>query len=107
MAVELLLSRSSRQTAEAIDALLRRLVSSSRGELSVRIANREGPWPHWKVLTTDGVAAYVGSANLTVRGLAEGNLEFGVLLRGDGTAVIDGILDSLLPSTRMSQAWPR
>ncbi len=44
-------------------------------------------------MVIDGVAAYVGSANVTAAGLAGRNLELGVLVRGSKVAVIEGLLD--------------
>jgi phosphatidylserine/phosphatidylglycerophosphate/cardiolipin synthase-like enzyme len=54
------------------------------------------PWPHLKVVTVDGVAAYVGSANITGPGLAGRNLELGVLVRGQQVSTIERTLD-LIP----------
>ena len=56
-------------------------------------ASTSGPWPHLKVMVSDSSAAYVGSANITEKGLREGNLEFGVLLTGPQVAIIDGVID--------------
>ncbi len=52
-----------------------------------------GPFPHLKVMTVDGVAAYVGSANLTAAALEGRNLELGVLIHGDQVEGIDEFLD--------------
>ena len=52
-----------------------------------------GPFPHLKVMTVDGVAAYVGSANLTAAALEGRNLELGVLVHGKQVEVIDEFLD--------------
>lgn len=54
------------------------------------------PWPHLKVVLVDGEAAYVGSANLTRAGLAGGNLELGVLIRGMETQKVSRLLDSIV-----------
>jgi phosphatidylserine/phosphatidylglycerophosphate/cardiolipin synthase-like enzyme len=48
-------------------------------------------------MVADSVAAYVGSANITGPGLRQGNLEFGVLVRGPQVAVIEGVVD-LIPA---------
>jgi phosphatidylserine/phosphatidylglycerophosphate/cardiolipin synthase-like enzyme len=53
----------------------------------------EAPWSHLKVLAADGTVAYVGSANLTAAGLAGGNLELGVLVRGPDVHTIEELLD--------------
>lgn len=52
-----------------------------------------GPFPHLKVMTVDGVAAYVGSANFTAAALEGRNLELGVLIRGSQVQVIDEFLN--------------
>ncbi len=52
-----------------------------------------GPFPHLKVMTVDGVAAYVGSANLTAAALEGRNLELGVLIHGKQVEAIDEFLD--------------
>ena len=52
-----------------------------------------GPFPHLKVMTVDGVAAYVGSANLTAAAFEGRNLELGVLIHGNQVEVIDEFLD--------------
>jgi phosphatidylserine/phosphatidylglycerophosphate/cardiolipin synthase-like enzyme len=61
----------------------------------VRIVAARGgaPWPHLKVMVRDGIAAYVGSANVTGPGLGGANLEFGVLVRGPQARVIDRVID--------------
>ena len=51
------------------------------------------PFPHLKVVTVDGVAAYIGSANFTAAALEGRNLEFGALVHGDEVQVIDAFLD--------------
>lgn len=52
-------------------------------------------WPHLKVVTADGKAAYLGSANLTRAALAGRNVELGVLVRGKAVAQIEQVLDWL------------
>ena len=52
-----------------------------------------GPFPHLKVMTVDGVAAYIGSANLTAAALEGRNLELGVLAHGKQVEAIDEFLD--------------
>jgi phosphatidylserine/phosphatidylglycerophosphate/cardiolipin synthase-like enzyme len=53
----------------------------------------DAPWAHLKVLTSDGTAAYIGSANVTGAGLAGRNLELGVLVRGPAVVIVEQILD--------------
>ena len=52
----------------------------------------DAPWAHLKVLTSDSIAAYIGSANVTGAGIGGHNLELGILVRGDAVAV-EEILD--------------
>lgn len=52
------------------------------------------PWAHLKVMTRDGLSAYVGSANMTRPGLFGANLELGVIVQGDQVRVIDELLDA-------------
>jgi hypothetical protein len=44
-------------------------------------------------MTSDSIAAYIGSANVTGAGIAGRNLELGVLVRGARVAVVEQILD--------------
>jgi phosphatidylserine/phosphatidylglycerophosphate/cardiolipin synthase-like enzyme len=53
----------------------------------------DAPWAHLKVLTSDSVAAYIGSANVTSAGIGGHNLELGVLVRGHMVGVVEQILD--------------
>jgi phosphatidylserine/phosphatidylglycerophosphate/cardiolipin synthase-like enzyme len=76
------------------DALAR---TGRSDHFEVYSATERNPWPHLKVMVADSVAAYVGSANITGPGLRQGNLEFGVLVRGPQVAVIEGVVD-LIPA---------
>lgn len=51
-------------------------------------------FPHLKVLTIDGEAAYVGSANLTWAALVH-NVELGVLVDGSSVRALDQLLDEM------------
>jgi phosphatidylserine/phosphatidylglycerophosphate/cardiolipin synthase-like enzyme len=53
----------------------------------------DAPWAHLKVLSSDSVAAYIGSANVTGAGIAGPNLELGILVRGPAVAVVERVLD--------------
>jgi hypothetical protein len=53
----------------------------------------DAPWAHLKVVTSDSIAAYIGSANVTGAGIAGHNLELGVLVRGPTVAVVEQTLD--------------
>ena len=57
-------------------------------------ATEGAPFPHLKVMTVDGLVAYVGSANLTAAALGGRNLELGVLVNGASVQVIDEFLDT-------------
>jgi phosphatidylserine/phosphatidylglycerophosphate/cardiolipin synthase-like enzyme len=69
---------------------------SERGleaRLRVHHALPTQPWPHIKLVLVDARVAYVGSANLTGNALMGRNLELGVLVEGDVSAlgaVLDG-----------------
>ena len=49
---------------------------------------------HMKVLSVDGGAAYVGSANSTISGLTT-NFELGTLVKGSAVAIIEAFLDRI------------
>jgi phosphatidylserine/phosphatidylglycerophosphate/cardiolipin synthase-like enzyme len=63
------------------------------GNLQISRLRADAPWAHLKVMTSDSIAAYVGSANVTGAGIAGRNLELGVLVRGEQVRVIDHVLD--------------
>jgi len=84
------------------EAALRALALSVREtgdmrRLVVLPADEPSPWPHLKVLVADGVAAYIGSANLTGPALGGTNLELGVVVRGPQVLAIDRVLN-LIPT---------
>lgn len=56
--------------------------------------NPDVGFPHLKLLTVDGIRAYMGSANMTYAALT-GNLEMGALVEGPGVAAFDEALDLL------------
>ncbi len=82
------------EPARAAIASLRDAVGTSGDPSNLRLVRSrpDTPFSHLKVMVVDGTAAYVGSANVTGAGLAGGNLELGVLLRGSQVAVIEGLL---------------
>jgi len=53
----------------------------------------EAPWAHLKVIVSDSIAAYIGSANVTGAGITGQNLELGVLIRGQAVLVVERVLD--------------
>ena len=92
--LEILLPTRSTHADDALDELegiIRR--SGSLGNFGVSRLRFDAPWAHLKVLTSDSVAAYIGSANVTRAGMAGQNLELGVLVRGATVAVVEQILD--------------
>jgi phosphatidylserine/phosphatidylglycerophosphate/cardiolipin synthase-like enzyme len=52
-------------------------------------------FPHLKMLTIDGAAAYIGSANLTWAALVH-NIELGVLVDGPAVAALDRLFDLMV-----------
>ena len=69
---------------------------AAAGRLAIFRVSRlrfDAPWAHLKVLTSDSVAAYIGSANVTGAGIGGHNLELGVLVRGATVVVVEEILD--------------
>ena len=95
VAVEVFLPVRSTNSAAALGHLAAAVAGRGRpGRLSLRAERRDSPWAHLKVLTADGTAAYIGSANLTGHALnGASNLELGVLVRGPGVEAIDHLLD--------------
>ena len=83
------------EPARAAIASLRDAVGTSGDPSNLRLVRSrpDTPFSHLKVMVVDGIAAYVGSANVTGAALAGGNLELGVLVRGSQVAVIEGLLD--------------
>lgn len=94
VALEVLLPTRSTHADDALDELretIRR--SGSVANFSVSRLRFDAPWAHLKVLTSDTLSAYIGSANVTGAGLAGHNLELGVLVRGPAVAVVERVLD--------------
>jgi phosphatidylserine/phosphatidylglycerophosphate/cardiolipin synthase-like enzyme len=63
----------------------------------LRIHRLEGmTWfPHLKLLTADGAAAYIGSANMTFAGMTT-NFEVGALVEGDAVVAFEALVDDLV-----------
>jgi phosphatidylserine/phosphatidylglycerophosphate/cardiolipin synthase-like enzyme len=94
VALEILLPTRSTHAEDALNELtatVRRFGASKN--LRVSRLRFDAPWAHLKVVTSDSIAAYVGSANVTGAGIGGRNLELGVLIRGAKVAVVDQILD--------------
>ena len=92
--VELVRPAAESREREAVSLLLGSVEERGRPEYFTILDPVEGaPFPHLKVMTTDGSTAYIGSANLTGAALAGRNLEFGVLVRGEQVQTLDRFLD--------------
>ncbi len=91
---EILLPTRSTHADDALDELdatIRR--DGAIGNFRVSRLRFDAPWVHLKVLTSDSLAAYIGSANVTGAGIAGHNLELGVLVRGATVSVVESILE--------------
>jgi phosphatidylserine/phosphatidylglycerophosphate/cardiolipin synthase-like enzyme len=94
VALEILLPTRSTHAEDALNELtvtIRRFGASEK--LRVSRLRFDAPWAHLKVVTSDSIAAYIGSANVTGAGIAGRNLELGVLIRGPNVAVVEEILN--------------
>src|SRR5439155_13055330 len=92
--VEILLPTRSTHADDALDELESTIRRSGRlSSFGISRLRFDAPWAHLKVLTSDAVAAYIGSANVTGAGIAGHNLELGVLVRGATVRVVEQILD--------------
>ena len=92
--LEILLPTRSTHADDALGELestIRR--SGTASHFRVSRLRFDAPWAHLKVLTSDSVAAYIGSANVTGAGIGGHNLELGVLVRGATVVVVEQILD--------------
>lgn len=94
VALEILLPTRSTHADEALrDFSIAVGRAGARENLRISRLRFDAPWAHLKVVTSDSIAAYVGSANVTGAGIAGRNLELGVLIRGPQVAVVDEILN--------------
>jgi len=92
--LEILLPTRSPHADDALDELeatIRR--GGTIGNFQISRLRFDAPWAHLKVMTSDSIAAYIGSANITGAGIAGRNLELGVLVRGPTVVVVEQILD--------------
>jgi len=93
VSVELFVPTRSTHCVEAIAALGATVGRAGNPRLLSNVAFRsDAPWAHLKVMTTDGLRAYLGSANFTGPALGGANLELGVLLDGEQVHTIDSAL---------------
>jgi phosphatidylserine/phosphatidylglycerophosphate/cardiolipin synthase-like enzyme len=77
--------------------VLRALVDADGDGSRLRIHRLEGmSWfPHLKLLTADGITAYIGSANMTFAGMTT-NFEVGALVEGSGVVAYEALVDELV-----------
>jgi phosphatidylserine/phosphatidylglycerophosphate/cardiolipin synthase-like enzyme len=94
VSVEILLPTRSSHADDAIDQLQETMRSTGAvAHFRLSRLRFDAPWAHLKVMTSDSIAAYIGSANVTGAGIAGHNLELGVLVRGATVAIVEEILD--------------
>ncbi|MET7288193.1 phospholipase D-like domain-containing protein [Streptomyces sp. NPDC005573] len=89
----LLPTRSTRADAALNDLNMTIAVEGCSANFLVSKLREDAPWAHLKVLTSDSKAAYIGSANVTGAAIGGGNLELGVLVRGESVTVVEHVLD--------------
>lgn len=92
--LQILLPTRSTHASDALDELemmIRR--DGNIANYSIATLRSDAPWAHLKVLASDSIAAYIGSANVTGAGIAGPNLELGILVRGPAVAVVERVLD--------------
>lgn len=94
VAVQVTLPTRSTHAADALDELYAAIArDGNKAKYSVTALCLDAPWAHLKVVSSDSVAAYIGSANMTGAGIAGPNLELGILVRGQAVAVVEKLLD--------------
>ena len=94
VAVELIRPAQGRRERASIASLHHSVRKKGNPSLFTLLNTVEGgPFPHLKVMTVDGMVAYVGSANFTAAALEGRNLELGVLIHGKQVEVIDEFLE--------------
>jgi hypothetical protein len=92
--LEILLPTRSTHADDALDELEATIREDGTfGNFQISRLRFDAPWAHLKVMTSDSIAGYIGSANVTGAGIAGRNLELGVLVRGPTVGVVEQILD--------------
>jgi phosphatidylserine/phosphatidylglycerophosphate/cardiolipin synthase-like enzyme len=86
---------------EGAPEVLASLLGADGDRRHLSIHRLEGmPWfPHLKLLTVDGTAAYIGSANMTFAGMTT-NFEVGALLEGAAVVAFETLVDELVRRAR-------
>jgi phosphatidylserine/phosphatidylglycerophosphate/cardiolipin synthase-like enzyme len=94
VAVQIMLPTRSTHAADALSELETTIDRDGDvARYSVAALRLDAPWAHLKVVSSDSVAAYIGSANVTGAGIAGSNLELGILVRGQTVGVVEQLLD--------------
>lgn len=94
VALEVLLPTRSTHADDALGELQATISNDGvAGNFRISRLRFDAPWAHLKVMTSDSVAAYIGSANVTGAGIAGRNLELGVLVHGATVSVVEEILN--------------
>ena len=92
--VEIVRPVGGKREQRAVDALHRSVDENGNPQRFTVLDTAIGaPFPHLKVMTVDGKAAYIGSSNLTAAAFEGRNLELGVVVHGSQVQVIDEFLD--------------
>ena len=94
VAVQILLPTRSTHAPDALRELETTIARDGDiARYSAATLRLDAPWAHLKVVSSDSVAAYIGSANVTGAGIAGPNLELGILVRGHAVGVVEQLLD--------------
>jgi phosphatidylserine/phosphatidylglycerophosphate/cardiolipin synthase-like enzyme len=93
--LQILLPTRSTHAADALNELEASIARDGNiANYSVATLRFDAPWAHLKVVSSDSVAAYIGSANVTGAGITGPNLELGILVRGHAVVVVERLIDS-------------
>src|SRR5262249_1470593 len=89
------------------DEVLETLLASGGDGARLRVHRLAGiEWfPHRKLLTLDGTAAYIGSANMTLAGMTT-NFEVGALVEGPAVVAYESLVDELVRRATPEKAEP-
>lgn len=84
------------ERGDAPDVLGGLLVTSGdRSRLTIHRLEGMSWFPHLKLVTADGAAAYIGSANMTLAGMTT-NFEVGALVEGTAVVAFENLVDELV-----------
>jgi hypothetical protein len=97
--LQILLPTRSSHAADALRELKAKIAHDGNiTSFSTATLRLDAPWAHLKVVSSDSVDAYIGSANVTGAGIAGSNLELGILVHGHAVAVVEHLLDDFRQS---------